>query len=113
MRTDRPAHLFVDIGFEQLRAPITVIAADETVDGDIVEKAGGDDFLAMAVVLRETRTLQQMVRRCEAMFKEVHECRRRGHFAQSRIVALQHVAAGRQRAERNRLRPARDSYRPT
>ena len=41
----RPAHLLVDIGLDQLGAPVAVIAADEADHADIVQQARQHDLL--------------------------------------------------------------------
>ena len=57
---DGPAHLGVDIGLQELRAPVAVVGADETGNGDVVQQAGEDDLLALAALLGQPRALHQM-----------------------------------------------------
>src|SRR5690349_17292801 len=53
-----PAHFLVDIGLDELRAPVAMIRADEADDADIVQEAGENDLLAVAALSRKVRALQ-------------------------------------------------------
>ena len=91
VRPNRPAHFFGDVRFEQLRAPIAVIAADEHRDGHVVHEARHDDLLIAAGLERVRRALQQMRRGRHAKFEEVEQRRLVGHLRQPRVGA--HVEA--------------------
>src|SRR5262249_39614305 len=60
---DGPAHFLVDIGLEQLRSPIAVIAPNEAVNRNVVKETGNDHLLVMSSLLSESGALQEMVRR--------------------------------------------------
>jgi hypothetical protein len=61
VRADRPAYLLVDVGLDQLRAPVAVIALDEDCIGDIVQKAGENRFFRHGRLQSMGRALQHMV----------------------------------------------------
>src|SRR5262245_40488726 len=67
VRSDGPAHFLVDVRLEQLRGPVAVVAADEPGDGDVVDEAGHDDFVAGAVLHGQARALHHVVGRTEAV----------------------------------------------
>ena len=60
VRADRPGHFLVDIGLDQLRAPIAVVAADEADRRDVVQQAGEHHLLRQPGLDRVPRALQQM-----------------------------------------------------
>ena len=45
VRADRPGHFLIDIGLDQLRPPIAVVAADEADGRDVVQQAGEHHLL--------------------------------------------------------------------
>src|SRR5215217_7439817 len=57
---DRPTDLFVDVRGDELLAPVAMIATDEPDDADIVQEAGHDDLLVVAVSQGEGGALEQM-----------------------------------------------------
>ena len=91
---DRPGDFLVDIGLDQLRAPVAVIAADEADDGDVVQQAGQHHLLRQAGLHRMPRALQQMHGGPEAQLEEVDQGRLRRHRRQARVVAHQHARVG-------------------
>ena len=94
MRAHRPAHFFVDIGLDHLRAPVAVIAADEARDADVVKKTCEHDLFAVAALERMCCALQKMVERREAVVEEVDQRRLLRHFRQPRIGAHQKILVG-------------------
>ncbi len=94
MRADRPGHLRLDIGLDQLGAPIAVIGANKSDDADIVQQAGQHDLLVHAGPDRMPGALQQMIGRAKAVFEEIDQGRPLRHLRQARIVAHQHMSAG-------------------
>src|SRR4029077_19814543 len=58
VRADRPTYLLVDVGLDQLRAPVAVIALDEDCIGDIVQKAGENRFFRHGRLQSMGRALQ-------------------------------------------------------
>ena len=71
VRAYRPGDFGVDIGLDQLRPPIAVIAADEPGGRDVVQQAGEHHLLGQPALDRVPRALQQMHRRAEAVFEEI------------------------------------------
>src|ERR1700736_1236568 len=90
----RPAHLLVDVGLDQLRAPIAVVGADEAGHADVVQQAGEHHLLAHAVLARELGALEQVLGGGEAAFEEVDQGRLVGHRRQPRVGTHQHVFGG-------------------
>jgi hypothetical protein len=93
MHAHRPAHLLHDIGFDHLRAPIAVVAADEARDADVVEKARKDDFFTMAGLERVCCALQQVRGGGEPCLEEVDQRRLVRHLRQPRVGAHDEVFA--------------------
>ena len=100
MGADRPAHLLVHVGLDHLRAPIAVVAADEADDRDVVKEAGQHDLLAVPVLERERRALQQMVGRGEPAAEIVDEGGLLRHFRKARVLAHEEELAGVLRLQR-------------
>ena len=86
MMADGPAHLFVHVGLDELRAPVAVVTPDEPADGNVVDQAGQDDLLAGAVLPGQARALHQVSGRGEAVLEEVEQGRPLGHPGQTWIV---------------------------
>ena len=106
MRADRPGNLLVDIGRHHLRAPIAVIGPNKSDDTDVVHKTGEHHLLVHPGLDRVSRTLQQMIRRAEPVFEEVHQGRLVRHFRQPRVVAHQEMLAGVLRQQGRAVRDA-------
>ena len=71
-----------------------MIAADEPDHADVVQEAGQDHLLVVAVLERVGGALEQMVLRGrEAILEEVEQSRLLRHLRQARVVAHQHVLA--------------------
>src|SRR5665213_644927 len=96
MVTDRPAHLLVDIGLDELRTPIAVIAADEADDRDVMQEARQYHFLFQAVLLGEVGALQEMLLRTarEAELEKIQQHRLLGHLGQARVLAHEELLSG-------------------
>src|SRR5579863_10761341 len=94
MGPDSPADFFVDVWFDELGTPVTVVAADEAHDADVVQQAGEDDVLAAALEPCMARTLQKMLARAEAQAVKIDELRLVGHLRKPRIVPHQEFFAG-------------------
>src|SRR5207244_1561782 len=52
MIANRPAHLRVDIRLDELGTPVSVVAPDESGDGDVVQQTREDDLFVRAALLR-------------------------------------------------------------
>ena len=63
----------VDVGLDQLRAPVTVVALDEDRIGDIVQQAGENRFFRHGRLQRMGGALQQMVDALGAVLEKVEE----------------------------------------
>ncbi len=100
VHADRPAHLLVDIGLDQLRAPVAVVAADEAHHADVVQKARQHHLLTVPGLARERRALQQVIGGREALPEEIDQLWLLRHLRQPRIGAHQEVLAGILRHQR-------------
>ena len=94
VRTNRPDRLLVEIGLDELRAPVAVVAPDEAHDGDVVQQAGEDQLFRKARLPGVMRALQQVHRGAEAILEEIDQRRRLRHRGQARIVAHHQLGAG-------------------
>ncbi len=94
MHSDCVADLFIDIRRDHLRTPVAVVAADEAHHRDVVKETGQHDLLAVAVLYRKCRALQEMVGRGEAILEVVHQRWLFRHRRQPRVRAHVEVLAG-------------------
>ena len=110
MGADRPGHFLVDIGLDELRAPIAVVAADEADARDVVQQAGQHHLLGQAALHRVPGALQQVHAGAEAQLEEIDQCRLLRHRRQARVVDHQHagvrVALHQRRRARRRAQVA-------
>ena len=100
MIADRPARFLVDVGLDELRRPVAVVAADEAGDPDVVNEAREHELLRQAVLLRQPRALHHVLSRAEAQLEEIEQGRLVRHLRQTRIVPHHHFLARRPRRRR-------------